>query len=809
MMRSPQKVSEDQGIHTYRCEIRNKMIQVQVSQKEYEKWGLKGKTGQELQELLEAILHKRHQQRQSDQAGGSGQHQQPSAMDTGAATYTNSSAAATAAMATTDSTPAGPPLPPRNESMTTPTAGAPQHSSTPMNATSRPSEVKSPISIDEDLEDIKDRTARMEEDLIQGYEDRTARMEKDLLKANEEKLIHKDTGARPKTTTPKLDQQNSEDNQETHLKMTECQDRKHEFEQRTKKYLAAPAKRFIHAYNTCKYHFEKNVHKWISEERAQHYLGALVDCFHAVDEARDYCLEALSEEDKLNNPKYEEYMDLKHDQLNECSRLQDQYLERWHRQHSQLLQESQKREDLQLLQETQKHEAKPQDQPFVPQPTGQAFHPIPSEGQPQLGHPQVYQAPSQNPIISRPHPVVTDNPPKQAFCPITSKGQPQPEIKTQVIQPEPWKPKSSKNFQVYEDPNPATQSMATPRMYEPAYPKLRMKDELEVIPPFDGTPEKYLRFRVQWENLEVKMNKAEMTEMDKFYNLIKACTGKARDLIDTKYPNSESYRKARHQLESTYYNPKLHMLTVFEAIVKVDKMEDTYESLFKGFNRLKDSWDDLDNMNLTKEQIKGLFLIASNERNLSESTWTLWNTFQNDPKYAENPMECFNVNAFLGVIQTAMKNALSRQNVVGSKPTTHQKPKPKPRSTLYGSYAASLPTPKKEVQKQAGSSCVFCDRRSHHQYQLFCSGLKKLRPEEIWKIMKKHGIDCSMCLCPGHDTRDCEATKKNILKRCSIKNPQGEICGKFHCKFLCRFLHRTVETERPTESKESKSTNHQ
>ena len=56
-MRSPQKVSEEQGIHTYRCEIRNKMIQVQVSQKEYEERGLKGQTGQELQELLEAILH--------------------------------------------------------------------------------------------------------------------------------------------------------------------------------------------------------------------------------------------------------------------------------------------------------------------------------------------------------------------------------------------------------------------------------------------------------------------------------------------------------------------------------------------------------------------------------------------------------------------------------------------------------------------------------------------------------------------------------------------------------------------------------
>ena len=61
MMRTPQKIKmsqdEESGSRTYQYDIQGKMIQVQVSQKEYEERGLKGQTGQELQELLEAILH--------------------------------------------------------------------------------------------------------------------------------------------------------------------------------------------------------------------------------------------------------------------------------------------------------------------------------------------------------------------------------------------------------------------------------------------------------------------------------------------------------------------------------------------------------------------------------------------------------------------------------------------------------------------------------------------------------------------------------------------------------------------------------
>ena len=760
MMRTPQKIKmsqdEESGSRTYQYDIQGKRIQVRVSQKEYEDWRIRAaKTEQELQGLLEDIRY-HHQQRQSDQAGGSGQHQQPSATATSttasAATYTNSSAAATAAMATTDSTPARPPLPPRNESMTTPTAEAPQHSSTPTNATSWRSEVTSPVSIDQDLEE-------------------------DLIKADEEKPIHKDTGAKLKTVTPNWDQENSEENseesrenRETHVKATECQNREHEFVQRTQKYLGVPAKRFMQEYRSCKYHFEKNAHKQISKELAIKHLAVLVERYHEVDAARDYCLEALLEEDR-HNPKHEEYMLLKLDMLNECNRLQDQYLERWYHQDSQTPH----------VPQAQKHEDKSQEKPKVPQPTG--------ENKPPASQAQVYQPPSRQPIKLRPPPMIIEGPTGQASHTMPPEGE-----HCQQREPPVAQPQSTGAFQVYQDASPIPTPTGPSVVYEPTHLKFRLKDELEVIERFDGSrPREYLRFQAQWGNLDNKMRQINMSELDKYNALRNVLTGKAKMLVDTKYPDQNTYQRSMEKLETTYYKPVLHVKDVIHSLAKHNPMTDTYESLFNGYNRLKDMWDDLEHLNLSKGQLKGLLLIKANEKNLSKDTWTHWNNIQNDPRYAENSMECLDVDAFLGAIQTAMNNAQRQQSVVGRHSTTDQKSKPK--STLHGSYSLAVKPDQKQVQKQAGSGCVFCSRTTHHRYQLYCPALKTLKPEKIWEIMKTNGIQCQMCLCPGHSTRECEPTRNNVLKKCSIKDDQNGICGKFHC----RFLHRSPEKEQSTD----------
>ena len=752
-MRSPQKYTTQPGEPSvWKCEIQGKQVNLKVTPEE-NRTLMDARSGSELQGLVERIYDR--QQQQLDQHSRSMQQQQHQSSITAAATT-----------AATDSSPTKPtPLkpPPQHvsESIMTPASMVPKHSSTPGNAITRHSEVTSPVSVDPDLEDIKERTARVEEDLA---------------KAIDGNPIHKDEGTEqpPKKEDVNDDQETSMGNQETHLKVPVCQDRFHEFEKRTKQYLAVPAKRFAQAYRTCIYHFERKADECISQELARRILEVLIQCYHEVEEVREYCMEVLSEADRRNNPKYDEYMDLKLDQLNECSGLQDQYCERWYHQ------------DSQMFHEPQKHEDEAQDRLKVPQP---------NEGvQPQAGHAHVYQSSAELPIKSRPPPVVIDKPMEQSFHPIQPKGRSQQQVEPPLVQPQP-----TGAFQVYKDPSPIPTPTGPSIIYEQTHMRFRLKDELEVIEQFDGSkPREYLRFRVQWGNLDDKMMHTTMSGIDKYNALCKVLTGKARRLIDTKYPDHWSYEKSREKLEKTYYKAKLHVTEVIHSLAKHDQMTDTYESLFNGYNRLKDSWDDLEHLNLSKGQYKGLLLITANEKNLSQGTWTHWNNIQNDPRYAENSMECLNVDAFLGAIQTAMNNAQRKQNVVGKYSTTYQKPKPK--STLYGSYSAAVQSTQKDSQKQAGSGCVFCSRTTHHRYQLYCPALKTLNPEAIWDIMKKNGITCQMCLCTGHNTRDCEPTRNGVLKRCSIKDNQDDVCGKYHC----RFLHRAPKKDQSTEAKESK-----
>ena len=777
MKRSPQKLKTQPGQHpAWQCEISGKLRTIPVTSDTELKF-LATANAEQQQAILEELYHRQ-------------QHAATSSTTSNIASNTMPQATPKAADRNILPKPILPSQP--TEATPTITSGEPKHSSTPLTATSRHSEVISPVSIDMDLEDIKDRTAKFEEDFIKAREENP--IQKDLNEAMAGNLTQKDEEINPASKKDDLAESKSDDNKETQVKVPACQDRIHEFEQRTKQYLSVPGKRFAQAYRTCKYHLERNAHVKISHELVQRLLHVLVQCFHEVQEARDYCLEALSEEDILNNPKYEEYMDLKLDQLNECSGLQDRYLERWYSQDSQLLhappqvQENEHQIDHSVSTKSKGLQGAC-DVATIP----------PEDIVHQTSHAQVYQPPSKLPIMSRPPPVIVDKPMGPLHHLMPPKGQHQ-----QQMGPPLANPQSTGAFQVYKDPSPIPTPTGPSVIYEPTHLKFRLKDELEVIEPFDGSkPREYLRFRVQWQNLNDKMIQTNMSELDKYNALRKVLTGKAKRLIDTKYPDNGTYQRSRDKLETTYYKPKLHVTEVIHSLAKPDPMTDTYESLFNGYNRLKDSWDDLEHLNLSKGQLKGLLLITANEKNLSQGTWTLWNHIQNDPRYAENSMECLNVDAFLGAIQIAMNNAQRRQNVIGRHTTTDQKPKPK--STLYGTYSTTVKPPTKQVIRQAGSGCVFCSRTTHHRYQLYCPALKTLKPEQIWDIMKANGITCQMCLCLGHKTQECEPTRRGTLKKCSIKDNGKDMCGKFHC----RFLHRAPKKEQSTEAKESTPANKQ
>ena len=732
MIRSPQKLNTQPGKPpAWRCEIRGRQETIHVPNEAEVDYLIKAPAEQQ-QQLLEQIFDRQRKIPQGKQP-----------------TTTSSFTPNATANVTPNAAPRTPLIKPTPLNQMPVPNITPMHSSTPSDAVTRHSEVISPVSVDPDEGDINERTAEILEDL----------------QAND-----KEKDSKPKEEELKID------DQETHLKVPMCQDRFHEFERRAKTDLAVPAKKFVKACQTLTTQLNKEIFGGsLSKEFGDKLLREVEETYDRMAEAREYCLEVLTQQDREQNPRYDQYMKEKLEELCVCQRIHLQYFD-----------------EQQRLQEHLQNQQQRMDPDFQRQLDYQQTQ------QPSTSHAQVYQPPSKQPIISRPPPVVVENP-------MQPKGQPQQQMGPPLAQPQP-----NRAFQIYKDLSPIPTPTGPSVIHEQTHLKFRLKDELEVIEQFDGSkPRDYLRFRVQWGNLDDKMMHTDMSGLDKYNALRKVLTGKAKRLIDTKYPDQESYQRSRDKLELTYYKPKLHVTEVIHSLAKWDKMTDNYESLFNGYNRLKDSWDDLEHLNLSKGQLKGLLLITANEKNLSDDTWTIWHSIQNDPRYAENSMECLNVDAFLGAIQTAMNNAQRKQNVVGRRPTTDQKPKPK--STLYGSYnAAAVQPARKEIQKQAGSGCVFCSRTTHHRYQLYCPSLKTLQPEEIWQVMKKNGITCQMCLCPGHSTRECEPTRNGVLKKCSIKDDQDNVCGKFHCRFLHRAPKKeSIKKEQSTEPKESNSTNQQ
>ena len=84
----------------------------------------------------------------------------------------------------------------------------------------------------------------------------------------------------------------------------------------------------------------------------------------------------------------------------------------------------------------------------------------------------------------------------------------------------------------------------------------------------------------------------------------------------------------------------------------------------------------------------------------------------------------------------------------------------------------------KEQQQARGpnNTCVSCGQNPH-KYQLNCPGLRGMTPNQIYKIMKKFGIECQMCLGLGHRTRVCPATQEGALKKCTVKE-ENVTCGE-------------------------------
>ena len=104
------------------------------------------------------------------------------------------------------------------------------------------------------------------------------------------------------------------------------QNRWHEFIQRKQMYLSTPARKFTSLYHTCDDEFDiKNV-ELISEKMARLLTDQLLEAYDSVGKARQYCLEALDEQDLNANPNLGKYMEIKRTLLDKALHKRDEYL---------------------------------------------------------------------------------------------------------------------------------------------------------------------------------------------------------------------------------------------------------------------------------------------------------------------------------------------------------------------------------------------------------------------------------------------------------------------------------------------------
>ena len=607
-----------------------------------------------------------------------------------------------------------------------------------------------------------------------------------------------------------------------------CTNRKHEFEQRAKQYLSLPAKRFTAAYNSCILHFKRNVNRLISKELIAELMDELEKQYQETSKARDYCMEVLSQEDLNFNSKYEDYMKIKLDQFNECRRLKDQYVI-IHQQELQLPQRS--------LQAEVGHQARHHGPdstgtiPKVPQlnkellsnvqegkRTFESITPISKYHQPsshsnQHSNQHHEQGTGGNQHSNQHHEQGTGGHQQsnQQHERDTRRSQhsnrhsTQNEHGTEAGETQNQDRNGDQNEEhhrrrFFRETNEENLNTSVPptglsgNTFTQHQFRFKLDEELGLVSDFDASnPKDYMAFRAQWTNFERKMVNSGRSQEDLYCALLRKLKGSARELCKNKYHDPEAYTWSIRQLDRLYNKPENLLRLMITKLLKTSKMDDTYESLLMGISKLQEAWQDLNQANLTNEELKGLLFIAATEKSLSEGSWKCWLDIQNN--HSGHPLSVFEARTYFGAIETALSNEQRRKEAGRSSSVMDKRPQPKPKqkSTLFGSYNTmnedeQIPNNSKVTTRQnqartKDGKCVFC-LGTPHIYQLHCPKLKTMPIDEIWQIIRTHKIFCQMCLSLGHWTNRCPAAKAGKLKKCDVQNEKGRWCNKPHTKYL-------------------------
>lgn len=282
------------------------------------------------------------------------------------------------------------------------------------------------------------------------------------------------------------------------------------------------------------------------------------------------------------------------------------------------------------------------------------------------------------------------------------------------------------------------------------------------LPTFDGTPEKYSKFMVQFEGI---IDKFQISSFDKFSYLERQLTGSAKDLIDSISVTTMDYNTAKSLLDKAYLNNNIRQNGVIERILNM-KLDPSQP--YKWISDARVINEQVADYRITSETFLQYFFWSSLNDKFRQQLIHI--TGKSRPKLSEILDNFFDAN-------TRVSDLESRDKKSGTATGA-------PSQTI--SFPTGVTSDSQEKKKSKDPKCVLCSAGDHRASQ--CS--KFQTPSDKVKRLKALNR-CERCMLGNHSTANCN---------CKFKLDCA--CGEKHFRFLCT-SNSTKASKEKASSKQS------
>lgn len=274
------------------------------------------------------------------------------------------------------------------------------------------------------------------------------------------------------------------------------------------------------------------------------------------------------------------------------------------------------------------------------------------------------------------------------------------------------------------------------------------------LPSFDGTPELYEQFIV---NFEQSIQNFSLSEYEKFSLLLKQVSGPARTMVDSVKPGEQTYAAAKALLNSAFSDITCQQFSVIKKIINLSfsSMENYYEWICEA-RTLKSQ---VERLNIDGDVFMQFYL---------------WNSL---PMYVRSQFSNIN-NTAKPTTDVILDSAFEVFNRLRDVPSVHSHGSDvshlKPRDTIALATGYNKASGNKDSKVSNIVKCVLCEyenKSSNHKIHE-CPNFDT--PERKLMVIERAN-GCTKCGKLNHNISDC---RFRFFSRCGN-------CGKFHAFFLC------------------------